>query len=204
MKGRNTFTNSEINEIRSLIRQRTNADPSRQKSIRAKMRRIGFYGSDFGIKDLQLSDLDNLIKSGRIKVIGAPLSYKNEVTASQAPISKEIPKPSLSGFRKFDPQTQLSSILPDSPGNYIVCLRKGSDLPEIGIEYEVKSFQGLRVIYTGIAGKSLRKRDYRQHFNGNAGGSTLRKSIGSLFGYKKIPRDKDPNSGKTKFSGQDE
>jgi hypothetical protein len=52
---------------------------------------------------------------------------------------------------------------------------------------------------------SLRSRDYRQHFKGNnAGRSTLRKSLGVLFGYKKIPRDIDPNTGKTKFSDADE
>lgn len=66
-------------------------------------------------------------------------------------------------------------------------------------------FEGLNVIYTGIAGGSLRTRDFRQHFKGdNAGRSTLRKSLGVLFGYKLIPRDKDPNTGKTKFNIKDE
>mgnify|MGYP003885950985 CR=1 FL=1 len=60
------------------------------------------------------------------------------------------------------------------------------------------------MIYTGIAGKSLRKRDYKQHFKGNAGGSTLRKSLGVLFGYKQIPRDKAPYSRKTKFGNTNE
>jgi hypothetical protein len=32
----------------------------------------------------------------------------------------------------------------------------------------------------------------------------LRKSLGSLFGYKKIPRDRDPSNGKTKFQLNDE
>lgn len=42
------------------------------------------------------------------------------------------------------------------------------------------------------------------HFIGNnAGRSTLRKSIGCLFGYELIPRDSKPN-GKTKFSDTDE
>ena len=54
--------------------------------------------------------------------------------------------------------------------------------------------------------KSLKKRDYKQHFAGNnSGGSTLRKSLGSLMGLKKIPRDKNnPFNGKTKFSETDE
>jgi hypothetical protein len=67
------------------------------------------------------------------------------------------------------------------------------------------NFEGFQVIYTGIAGGSLRTRDFRQHFKGNnAGRSTLRKSLGVLFGYKQIPRDSDRNTGKTKFGNADE
>lgn len=49
-------------------------------------------------------------------------------------------------------------------------------------ELEFLCINGLPVIYVGIAGrstskvKSLRKRDYKNHFNGNARESTLRKS----------------------------
>jgi hypothetical protein len=116
------------------------------------------------------------------------------------------PKSSSSGeFTLFDPMKNSSTDIPDVAGNYIVCLKMGSNLPDIGIEHSMKTYQNLQVIYTGIAGKSLRKRDYRQHFTGNnAGSSTLRKSIGSLFDYPKIPRDRDPSNGKTKFTVSDE
>lgn len=108
-------------------------------------------------------------------------------------------------FTLFDPGKNSSNDIPDNPGNYIVCLKKGSKLPDIGIDCEMKTYQKLNVIYTGIAGKSLRKRDYRQHFTGNnAGSSTLRKSLGSLFCYPKIARDKNPSNGKTKFKENDE
>ncbi len=207
MKGKDTFTLSEISELRNLIKERIKADRSRQKGIRAKMRRIGFYGSDdFGITDLQPSDFERLIKLGRVKVLG----QLTRQTVAPNPTSKTISKPIMTGkvtdnFTLFDPSKHSSSDIPDKPGNYIVCLKKGSKLPNIGIDYEMKTYQKLNVIYTGIAGKSLRKRDYRQHFTGNnAGSSTLRKSIGSLFGYQKIARDKDPSSGKTKFTERDE
>ena len=53
MKGKNEFTQSEINEIVDLIRKRCSADREEQKQIRADMRRIGFYGrDDFGIFDM--------------------------------------------------------------------------------------------------------------------------------------------------------
>lgn len=62
MKEKDTFTESEISELRNLIRERIKADRSRQKEIRAKMRRIGFYGSDdFGIDDLQPADFERLL-----------------------------------------------------------------------------------------------------------------------------------------------
>lgn len=95
-------------------------------------------------------------------------------------------------------------LIPDSSGNYVVCLQKGKRLPKVDIEPNYKTFKGFEVVYTGIASKSLKKRDYKQHFNGNAGSSTLRKSIGSLFGYTKIKRDKNPASKKTKFGEKDE
>ena len=44
MKGKNEFTQNEINEIVALIRKRCSAPQSEQTKIRNKMRRIGFYG----------------------------------------------------------------------------------------------------------------------------------------------------------------
>lgn len=113
-------------------------------------------------------------------------------------------------FKLFDPQIDAANKLPDSPGNYFLVLRTGCQLPQIGItpiftqwEHEGKSYN---IIYTGISSKSLKERDYAQHFTGNnAGRSTLRKSLGSMMGFPKIPRDKNkPENGKTKFNEQDE
>lgn len=67
MKGKNKFSTEEANELRTLIRLRCNADRSQQKSIRAKMRRIGFYGGDdFGIIDMTVEKFDELIRTKRI------------------------------------------------------------------------------------------------------------------------------------------
>ena len=59
-------------------------------------------------------------------------------------------------------------------------------------------------MYTGVASKSFRNRDYKSHFGNNAGRSMLRKSLGVLLGYNQIPRDNNPHSGKTKFEEMDE
>ncbi len=215
MKGKDTFTLEEISELRNLIRERIKADKSRQKVIRAKMRKIGFYGlDDFGIVDMQPADFERLINSGRIKVIG----QKNVPTTELSKQKTELPIKakeksvdsnsaikSTNEFELLDFEKHNSEHIPDNPGNYIVCLKRGSKLPDIGVSCTMKTYKELNVIYTGIAGKSLRKRDYKQHFTGNnAGSSTLRKSLGSMFGYPKIARDKDPSNGKTKFNETDE
>lgn len=69
MKGKDQFTQKEIEDLKELINLRTKADPDEQKRIRGKMRKIGFYGGDdWGINDLQLSDLQDLIDSGIITI----------------------------------------------------------------------------------------------------------------------------------------
>lgn len=110
-------------------------------------------------------------------------------------------------FKKncFDPQKDHQKVIADSSGNYILCLKKNSKLPIISFTPILTIFEELEVVYTGVTKISLRKRDYKQHFTGNnAGASTLRKSLGVLFGYEQIMRDKSPNNDKTKFSKEDE
>lgn len=221
LKGKDEFTADAIKKLEELIKLRIKTPSSGQKSIRQKMRNLGLYGQDdWGITDMQVSDLHSLIKSGRIKVIGgnfkptsAPTivakpvpTVKNKTPKSLTTSSTNIDK-ILDSFKAncFDPKFDEEAKIDDSSGNYILCLRKNSKLPTVSISPTLTKFEGLNVVYTGIAGGSLRTRDFRQHFKGNnAGRSTLRKSLGVLFGYKLIPRDKDPNTGKTKFNPKDE
>ena len=114
----------------------------------------------------------------------------------------------MANIKLFDPMTMDSSMLPNVAGNYVFLLRKGSQLPKVDIEPKIPEVtldgNTYQAIYTGIASKSLRKRDYRNHFVGNnASRSTLRKSIGSLFGYDLIPR-KEGDLKHEKFKPADE
>lgn len=214
MKGKNTFTKEEARQLLSLIQMRIHADRSEQKKIRNKMRNIGFYGGDdFGISDLQPEDFEQLIASGRIEICDSSIKLDSGITKEpikltsiqNTPLVNSPVKYDLSKFQKFLPLTDSENNIPNLPGNYIVCLKNGSKLPDIGVECITQKLNDLEVIYTGIASQSLKTRDYEQHFCGNnAGRSTLRKSIGAMFGYRQIPRDKDPNTGKTKFSDEDE
>jgi len=95
--------------------------------------------------------------------------------------------------------------LPSASGNYVFVLRENCNLPDIGIQITYSTFNGYNVIYTGIASESLKNRDLKQHFQENAGRSTLRKSLGRLFGYSLVPRDRNhPENNKTKFCDSDE
>jgi hypoxanthine-DNA glycosylase len=49
MKGKKVFTKSESEQIIKLIRQKLMASTNKQKTIRDKIRKLGFYASDFGI-----------------------------------------------------------------------------------------------------------------------------------------------------------
>lgn len=220
MKGQNTFTTSQIDAIKKLITDKVNATPDKQKGIRGKIRNLGFHYSDFSSKKdgYTVADFENLIRSGQIKVIGG--NYKPTFSSTDKSARKVIAveKPTatttstdfnsiLETFKqnRFVPKTDSERIISASSGNYILCLRTNSKLPIVQVKPTLTIFDGLQVIYTGIAGGSLRSRDYRQHFKGNnAGRSTLRKSLGVLFGYKQIPRDSDPTTGKTKFGNTDE
>ena len=67
MKGKNEFTQNEINKIVDLIRKRCLAVSDEQTKIRNKMRRIGFYGKDdFGVYDMTEEKFYRLIESKKI------------------------------------------------------------------------------------------------------------------------------------------
>lgn len=88
---RTSFTKNEIKRLRELIMQRCNADSSKQKSIRSKMREIGFYGEkQFGIKDMTIQKFNQLIDSGAIQIIGESEKDSNKTSAEKK--NKGIPK----------------------------------------------------------------------------------------------------------------
>lgn len=68
MKGRNTFTMAEIKYLYQLFLQKDNADSDEQKSIRNKMRRIGFYITDFTRKGMNSTDFMILCNNGKIGI----------------------------------------------------------------------------------------------------------------------------------------
>ena len=51
MKSKPIFTKSESDEIIKLIKEKLKAEASKQKGIRDKIRKLGFYASDYGFRD---------------------------------------------------------------------------------------------------------------------------------------------------------
>jgi len=106
---------------------------------------------------------------------------------------------------KYLPLVDDPKVLPDGTGAYVICARDIHSLPDSMHSLEYMFFDDQPVIYTGIAGtQSLRKRDYRNHFNGNARGSTLRKSLGVLFGLTKEQRPRETGTNKFLFTKEHE
>lgn len=50
MKSKTTYTQQEADEIIGLIRLKLKSDSTKQKGVRAKIRRLGFHASDFGFR----------------------------------------------------------------------------------------------------------------------------------------------------------
>lgn len=68
---KNTYTQDEAEKIRALIKEKQSADTNKQKSIRNKIRNIGFYFEDFYTKGRDIYDVkcfDDLIESGKILI----------------------------------------------------------------------------------------------------------------------------------------
>jgi hypothetical protein len=120
----------------------------------------------------------------------------------------------IESYKMFDPMKLGKDLPPAKPGNYIFVLRPGVKLPEDVIHeqpmFTPLEFEGAEydVLYTGVTSKTLYERVFKTHlFGNNAGKSTLRKSLGCLWGYPFIYRDKNPNpkrTPKTKYCDADE
>ncbi len=70
MKGKTIFTKAEAEEVKRLINAKLRADSTEQKRIRNKIRKLGFYASDFGFRDSYTVDRFLSV----VKIIGSPES----------------------------------------------------------------------------------------------------------------------------------
>jgi hypothetical protein len=95
LKGKATFTQQEAAELRRLIAEKQIADRSRQKTIRAQMRAIGFYITDFTTyqRGFVVSDFDDLVTRGVIAVVAGDTTVGSSSAGSHAAAARTSPKP---------------------------------------------------------------------------------------------------------------
>lgn len=110
--GNNGFTVVEAEKIRHLLHRKVHADRAEQKVIRATIRRLGFYISDFTYspEGFTPSDFDSLIERGEVAITGQ-LSPKTPET-----ISAHTPRttPEIANKALPRPDTQAKQKLPSS------------------------------------------------------------------------------------------
>lgn len=86
MERKSEFRQEEITNIRNLISSLKHSNREEQKKIRNKIRKIGFYISDYKSTpnnvNYTVEEFDNLIKSGIIRVIGKPTTNLNKFHAT--------------------------------------------------------------------------------------------------------------------------
>jgi hypothetical protein len=211
--GRLSFTPSEIDELRRLLREKQTADRSRQRTLRARMRRLGFYISDFSSDPagFVVSDLDDLVSRGVITVVddggsttamAAPehdfrSTSKEPGDAGNRPRSADDSEfevcvsDVMTAFEYAKAQAPVGSqtAVPSRPGLYSIHA-EGPVWHELGIGDPPDS----RPLYLGKAEDSLLTRDVMTHFgDGRTGQSTVRRSLAALLhdthGFRGIPRN---------------
>jgi hypothetical protein len=203
-----TFTKSEYNELKKLISKKVLADRNEQKKIRNSIRKIGFHFSDFSSKKgYDISDLENLVHSGEIKIQGNDLTVNKTQTKPKKnirPITNSLNVNVKDPFAKtaFVDFINLSQTTLNKTGLYCIRLKSHSKLPN---RYQnILDQRNHRIIYIGKAqGQSLRDRLNQEIYHTSPG--TFFRSIGAVLNYTPIPGHlKDKRNQKNyKFSVKD-
>lgn len=195
MKGKNKFTQDEANQIILLIREKLRASMAEQKKIRNKIRKLGFYFTDFSDKKgYDVNDFKNLVASSIITITGTQAESQSDMLIN-TPTFKKQPEQTTNnpaGLQQIEDELILSGSfmragiidngVPNSTGFYCIRLAIDSKLPK---EYQsILDQRNHRLIYIGKAeGQSLRKRFLNQELRA-IGHGTFFRSIGAVLGYR--------------------
>lgn len=97
MKSKPSFTKSEADEIIKLIKEKLNSDSTKQKGIRDKIRKIGFYASEFGFSGgytvaqfLSVAKIDGIGSMSNMPIENGKTVNSTKITTSLKVAKKAI------------------------------------------------------------------------------------------------------------------
>ena len=105
MKSKPSFTKSEADEIIRLIKEKLKAESTKQKRLRDKIRKIGFYASDYGFRDGY--------------TVEQFLSVANIIGGQPLPAKQETPKVEITPVKKTAISTNTRT---NSDESYVIDL----------------------------------------------------------------------------------
>lgn len=141
MKGKSSFTPDEIDELKQLIEEKQKASSANQKTIRNKIRKIGFYASDFNLGDgYSFEDFSSVITEKKIftwvpthKTINNFLLQNESNQSGLVELLRRVgvdslndrPSPeSIEDLNEIDPFSFYCFIYKHGPANRLSVLRK--------------------------------------------------------------------------------
>jgi hypothetical protein len=173
--------------------------------IRAKIRKLGFFFSDFSnSKDgYTISDFEALIRSGQIKVIGENYKPTTKATTATKPIENSVilkqqkiknyavvkvptiditeVETKLMYEKEFKSADTIDNLVSANPGLYCIRITDINKLPKPFDTHLTDRKHN--IIYIGIATKSLKTRFLNQELRAKGHGTFFR-SIGAFLGYR--------------------
>lgn len=190
MERKNSFNSSELENLRLLVKKYSQANNAAdQKLVRTKMRKYGFYVSDFGITNITPQVFENLLKTGKIKestTLFSKPTVRRIMSGPSASVLQANNESSDILLKKlingdFKKAVVIDSLVPDETGFYCIRLAKDSKLPQRYHHYlEERSHT---IIYIGKAeNQSLKKRFLGQELRAKGHGTFFR-SIGAVLGF---------------------
>ncbi len=159
-KGRAKFTSKEIDTLRELIRQKCNATSTDQKSIRAKMRKMGFHIRDFVEDITSVEEFDQLIATGTIICGDCKEIPSARSIAHHAPQNK-IPLIKLANAEKRNRKEGLEAVVGDEPRILILGTLPGDESLQKKEYYAKAGNRFWKVIY-GLYGTTEVPKDYEE------------------------------------------
>lgn len=115
-QGKSIFTKQEIAEIETLLTELRAAAPTQQKSIRKRLRCIGFYISNYGT-GITPEKLHFMLKTGEIKVINENhINASPTIVRGKNNVNKKLKENSCRSFKPIVFNDSYTLILGTMPG----------------------------------------------------------------------------------------